>query len=598
MLAGLGTGQVSRWRDGECRGVRTVGESRSARGGLALLLALVPWHGGHPGPEHNRALPNTKIAPGAAVAAVDWGRGLLLGRAARPGRPAAGRLDARPHGARARRRGAAQGGRRPAPGDAALLAARPAPASGTSRSGSSTRSEITAGEAVLAEDRRRPRSLEIHGRPRYELPRPLLGPRRRTPAPIEWNIDRVRAPAGVVELRRPRRGHRRRQHRHRRELRPPALVGQYRGNLGERSLRPQLQLVRPVDVCGNPSLAPVRQQRPRHPHDGHDGRRRRRRRTRSASRPAPGGSRPRAARPTPARRRRCWPPASGCWRRPISTGANPRPDLRPHIVNNSWGGDAATTLVPGDSSTPGSRPASSRSSPTATPARLRQRRLAGRLPEQLRRRRLRHQQRHRGLLQPRRPALAARSSRTSPRRASNVRSQRRRAAATRRSAARRWPRRTWPARSRCIWSAAPALIGDIAAHASAARRAPPSTRRPHLRRHRRRQQRLGRGPARRVRRGRARARAGRPARSPAPSPTPAGRPSPAPGRPSTAPVPTRRTTDRATARTRCRAGRRRTRSTAAAFGYVTAAARRSIVTDGRPRRRRTSPSTPAPSRTP
>ena len=76
------------------------------------------------------------------------------------------------------------------------------------------------------------------------------------------------------------------------------------------------------------------------------------------------------------RQRRCSRPASGCWRRPTSTGQNPRPELRPDIVNNSWGGGGGNTLYQPDRRRLGGRrhlPGVLRS---ATRPGLRQRRLA------------------------------------------------------------------------------------------------------------------------------------------------------------------------------------------------------------------------------
>ena len=152
----------------------------------------------------------------------------------------------------------------------------------------------------------------------------------------------------------------------------------------------------------------VRQQQPRHPHHGHDGRRRRRR---QPDRRRPGrqvdrrqGLREQHAAPTPSLL------AAGQWMLAPTdlNGANPRPTERPHIVNNSWGGDRRRRpLVPGHprrvdrgrhlgifsngNAGPGCNTAGS----------------PGRQPRGLRRRRLRHQQRDRQLLRPRARVRAA-----------------------------------------------------------------------------------------------------------------------------------------------------------------------------------------------
>ena len=55
----------------------------------------------------------------------------------------------------------------------------------------------------------------------------------------------------------------------------PALVHQYRGNLGGGGFDHNYNWFDPASVCGT-RRGPVRQQRPRHAHHGHHGRRRRR----------------------------------------------------------------------------------------------------------------------------------------------------------------------------------------------------------------------------------------------------------------------------------------------------------------------------------
>ena len=60
-------------------------------------------------------------------------------------------------------------------------------------------------------------------------------------------------------------------------VRPPRARRQVPRQHRRRHVRPQLQLVRPVERLRQPVPGAVRQQRPRHAHDGHHGRRRRRR---------------------------------------------------------------------------------------------------------------------------------------------------------------------------------------------------------------------------------------------------------------------------------------------------------------------------------
>ena len=69
--------------------------------------------------------------------------------------------------------------------------------------------------------RRAPGGREDHPRTSSSRSRPdAQGTRERSPNTVEWGIDRDQRAAGLVDVRRPRRGHRRRQHRHRRPLHP------------------------------------------------------------------------------------------------------------------------------------------------------------------------------------------------------------------------------------------------------------------------------------------------------------------------------------------------------------------------------------------
>jgi subtilisin family serine protease len=173
----------------------------------------------------------------------------------------------------------------------------------------------------------------------YEVPKPTPAEAQARIDVIEWNIDRIRAPLAWTTF-----GTRGEnivvanvdtgvQFNH------PALVRQYRGNLGGGVFDHNYNWVDPSEVCGSPSLAPC-------DNNGHgthtmgtmvgdDG--------------DPGtnqvGVAPHAE----------WIAAKGCESSSCSdtalldsgqwilaptdlAGQNPRPDLRPQIVNNSWGG--------------------------------------------------------------------------------------------------------------------------------------------------------------------------------------------------------------------------------------------------------------------
>jgi Subtilase family/PASTA domain len=193
-----------------------------------------------------------------------------------------------------------------------------------------------AGREVVDELRALPGVQEIRATRTYQLPKPDPAATLRMIDAVEWNIDRIRADdvwttfgdrgenivvanvdTGV-------------QYNH------PALVAQYRGNLGGGNFDHNYNWFDPSNVCGNPSVVPC-------DNNGHgthtmgtmvgdDG-------TNQI------GVAPRAR----------WIAAKGCATNSCSdasllasgqwilaptdlAGANPRPDLRPDIVNNSWGG--------------------------------------------------------------------------------------------------------------------------------------------------------------------------------------------------------------------------------------------------------------------
>ena len=124
-----------------------------------------------------------------------------------------------------------------------------------------------------------------------------------------------------------------------------ALVGKYRGNTGGGTFNHNYNWFDPSNVCGNPSLAPC----DNHGHGTH---------TMGTMVGDDGGANQIGVAPG-AR----WIAAKGCETNSCSdfallaagqwiaaptdlSGANPRPDLRPNIVNNSWGADNGPVVDP------------------------------------------------------------------------------------------------------------------------------------------------------------------------------------------------------------------------------------------------------------
>ena len=196
---------------------------------------------------------------------------------------------------------------------------------------------VTGAEALALEIAARPEVKRIVADRIYQLPPPEAGVTEARVDAAEWNIDRIRAPlawstfdvrgegiliasidTGV-------------QYSH------PALVRQYRGNLGGGRFNHNYSWFDPSHVCGNPSLAPC-------DNAGHGTH------TMGTMVGDDGGDNQIGVAP-----RAKWIAAKGCERNSCSlaallaagqwvlaptdlNGNNPRPDLRPHIVNNSWGG--------------------------------------------------------------------------------------------------------------------------------------------------------------------------------------------------------------------------------------------------------------------
>jgi subtilisin family serine protease len=205
--------------------------------------------------------------------------------------------------------------------------------------------QITADEAVLKEVAGRPEVERILASRTYDLPKPTEGTDEPSINAVEWNIERVRAPQvwstfgvrgeGIVVANVDSGV----------QFDHPALVAQYRGNLGGGVFDHNYNWFDPSEVCGNPSLVPC----DNNDHGTHtmgtilgdDGN--------------PGANQIGVA---PAAR---WIAAKGCETNFCSdqallesgqwilaptdlTGQNPRPDLRPHVVNNSWGGPTNDTF--------------------------------------------------------------------------------------------------------------------------------------------------------------------------------------------------------------------------------------------------------------
>ena len=68
---------------------------------------------------------------------------------------------------------------------------------------------VTADDAMIKQLATRPEVAEIVPSQTYQIPEPLPGEDEATVNAVEWGIDRIGA-AGLVDLRRARRGHRRR----------------------------------------------------------------------------------------------------------------------------------------------------------------------------------------------------------------------------------------------------------------------------------------------------------------------------------------------------------------------------------------------------
>ncbi|HEY0606722.1 MAG TPA: carboxypeptidase regulatory-like domain-containing protein [Herpetosiphonaceae bacterium] len=201
--------------------------------------------------------------------------------------------------------------------------------------------KLTADPATIKELAARPEVEEIRGEQKYELPEPIQGKEENTINAVEWGIDRIRADdvwssfnvrgegivvanidTGVL-------------HTH------PALVNQYRGRNADGTFNHNYNWFDPANACNNGRTVPC-------DNNGHG--------THTMGTMA-GNEGANQVGVAPGVK---WIAAKGCESNSCSdasllssgqwilaptdlSGANPRADLRPNIVNNSWGGGGGDT---------------------------------------------------------------------------------------------------------------------------------------------------------------------------------------------------------------------------------------------------------------
>lgn len=115
---------------------------------------------------------------------------------------------------------------------------------------------VTAGSALLGRIAALPEVERIVAERRYQIPKPTPGKEQPRVQSVEWNIDRIRAPEvwstfgdqgdGIVVANVDTGV----------QFDHPALVRQYRGNLGGGSFDHNYNRFDPSQVCGSPSLVP------------------------------------------------------------------------------------------------------------------------------------------------------------------------------------------------------------------------------------------------------------------------------------------------------------------------------------------------------
>jgi len=198
---------------------------------------------------------------------------------------------------------------------------------------------VTAGPKLLEKIAALPEVQRVVAERRIQLPEPTPAQEQARIQAIEWNIDRIRAPEvwstfgdrgdGIVVANVDTGVN----------FDHPALVRQYRGNLGGGTFDHNYNWFDPSEVCGSPSLVPC-------DNNGHG--------THTMGTMVGDDGDPGTNQIGVAPHAR-WIAAKGCETNSCSdtallasgqwilaptdlAGQNPRPDLAPHIVNNSWGG--------------------------------------------------------------------------------------------------------------------------------------------------------------------------------------------------------------------------------------------------------------------
>jgi hypothetical protein len=197
--------------------------------------------------------------------------------------------------------------------------------------------KVTGSKALMYELATLPGVARIIPDGAFEIPAPAPGKPQPQVNNVEWNIDRINAPQVWAEF-----GVRGEgivvanidtgvQFDH------PAVAAQYRGNLGGGSYDHNYNWYDPSNICGNPSLVPC-------DNEGHG--------THTMGTMVGDDGAGNQIGVAPGAR---WIAAKGCETNSCSydallstgqwvlaptdlNGNNPRPDLRPNVVNNSWGG--------------------------------------------------------------------------------------------------------------------------------------------------------------------------------------------------------------------------------------------------------------------